>query len=131
MDNKALVEYKIHSAIRLGEELEKSGRNLNFLVWYYYSDVEEWQLLMSATWIDDLLPKRESVAYGKLADLLNNQQIDGIEISELKVINSDSDLVKAIKMIIKTGNIGFTQAHFSNNTINGIFMKDFIVMRSI
>ncbi len=126
----ALVENQIEDAGLLVEKLDQDGFSTKLVAWYYYSDAEEWRLLISGNTFDSLLQKQEAVAYGRLAQALNEITVSGLKISDLKIVGTSAPLVQSIGRLIKTGTSGVIRAHFANTTINGIFMKEFFVLRS-
>jgi hypothetical protein len=130
MGEKALVESQIADAISLIKGLDADGLSPNFAVWYYYDDADEWRLLIASPAFDALLPKQESLAYRKVAEAMTALSLSSLAISQVKVVASSSSLPQALKRLIGTDPSGLIRAHFSDTTLNGIFIKEMIVLRS-
>lgn len=130
MGEKALVESQIADTAKFLEALDASGASPTVAVWYFYEDIEEWRLIVAGPTYDALLPKQEPLAYRKLAEALSALSIASVSVSDLKLLKTSSPLVKALQFLVRTPPNAATRAHFSNTTLNGIFMKEMIIMRS-
>jgi hypothetical protein len=130
MGEKVLVESKIPDTIRLIEKLDEDGNSPSLAVWYFYDDVDEWRLLIAGSVFDALLPKQEVIAYKKIIEVIASLSLSSLSVSDLKLVGTNSPLPQALRLIIRTDTTGITQAHFANTTLNGIFMKEFFVLRS-
>jgi len=130
MGEKTLVESKIPDTIRLVEKLDIDGNSPSLVVWYFYDDVDEWRLVIAGSIFDALLPKQESIAYKKIIEAIASLSLSSLSISDLKLISTNSPLPQALRFIIRTDPKGISQAHFTDTTLNGIFMKEFFVLRS-
>jgi hypothetical protein len=130
MGEKVLVESKIPDTIRLIEKLDTDGNSPSLAVWYFYNDVDEWRLLIAGSAFDALLPKQESIAYKKIIEAIASLSLASLSISDLKLVSTNSPLPQALRTIIRTNPTGIAQAHFTDTTLNGIFMKEFFVLRS-
>lgn len=130
MGEKTLVESQIADSIELIKHLDASGYQPSLGVWYYYDDVDEWRLILVSENFDKQLPKKEPLAYRVIAEAISAKDLSSITISEVKIMKSDEPLTKTMKILVGTGPTGIVRAHFSNTTINGIFIKEMIVLRS-
>lgn len=130
MGEKALVESQIADAIGLVRKLDADGFSPSLVVWYYYDDAGEWRLLIAGHAFDALLPKQESLAYRKVAEAMTAVSLSSLTISDVKVIPSTSALPQALRRLVGTDANGLVRAHFSDTTLNGIFIKEMIVLRS-
>lgn len=130
MGEKALVEGLISEAIALVHTLDATGDSPTLAAWYFYDDVEEWRLLIASPSFDKCLPKQEPLAYQKIAEAVSSAKLDSLSISLVKVVRTDSPLPKAIRLLVGTGPTGVVQAHFTDTTLNGIFIKEMIILRS-
>lgn len=130
MGEKALVESKIVDAISLIQKLDADSDTPSMVAWYLYDDVDEWRLLVAGPTFDKLLPKQEAIAYRKLVDAIVNLSLISLTVSDLKLVATNSPLPQAVRLVIRTTSNVITQAHFTNNTINGIFIKEMIILRS-
>ena len=80
--------------------------------------------------VDSLLPQKEAVAYQRVAKVLTSLTLTSLALSDLKLVRTDFPLVKAIQVILRTPANSVGVAHFSDTTLNGIFMKEMVVLRS-
>jgi len=130
MGEKALVENQIADAIKLIQKLDADGRAPSLVAWYYYDDADEWRLLIAGSTFDALLPKQEAVAYKYLVETMASLSLSSLTISDLKLVGTKSSLPQALRVLIQTGPDGIVRAHFTNTTLNGIFIKEMIILRS-
>jgi len=99
-------------------------------IWYFYDDADEWRLLLAGPAFDALLPKQEAIAYRKLAEAMSSLSLPSLGVSDLKLIETKSPLAQSLRRLVGTGPQGIVRAHFTNTTLNGIFIKEMIIMRS-
>jgi len=130
MGEEALVESQIADTIALVNVLETQGDKPSSVVWYYFPDAGEWRLLIAGPSFDALLPKEESRAYQKIAEALNKAQVTSITIGEIKLVRTDYPLLKAVRFLIGTPPDAMVRAYFKDNSVNGIFVKEMLVLRS-
>jgi hypothetical protein len=100
------------------------------VLWYFFSDAEVWRLLVAGRTFDLLLPKDESQAYQKIARAIENANLTSLSIADVKPVRTDDPLLVATKFVIKTPANGVVRAHFRDNTFNGIFVKEMLVLRA-
>lgn len=130
MGDKALVENQIADAIKLIQKLDADGRAPSLAAWYYYDDADEWRLLIAGSTFDPLLPRREAVAYRYLVKTMASLSLSSLTISDLKLVGTNSPLPQALHSLIRTGSDGIVRASFTNIRLNGIFIKEMIMLRS-
>jgi len=130
MGEEALVESQVADAVELVKQLDQNGASPTLAVWYFYDDAEEWRLILAGSFFDTLLPKQEPLAYRKVVDALSTAHVSSLAASDVKLIESKSPLARAIGMLIRTPPNATARAHFSNTTLNGIFIRHMIVLRS-
>jgi hypothetical protein len=130
MGEETLVESEISDSISLVKSLEEQGDKPSVIVWYYFPDAEEWRLLLAGPSFDALLPKEESRAYQRVAEALNRTQVKSLSIGEVKLVRTDYPLLKAMRSLIGTPPDAIVRAHFKDNSVNGIFIKEMLVLRS-
>jgi hypothetical protein len=131
MGEKPLVESLVGEAITLVKKLDETGTPVSFAVWYYYVDADEWRLLIASTALDELLPKQEAVAYRKVIDAFSAISPATLSVSDLKVAATSYPLLQALKMLVRTGPQGIIQFHCSNSVLNGVFIKEAVILRSV
>lgn len=130
MGEKALVENLVTDAIALVQKLDELGTSPTFTAWYYYDDADEWRLLLAIPSLDTLLPKQEAVAYRKIIEALNGTSPTALAISDLKLVGTNYPLLQALRFLVGTGPKGIARFHFKDCMINGIFIKEVVIMRS-
>ena len=130
MGEEALVESQISDTISLVKILESQGDKPSTVIWYYFSDADEWRLLLAGPSFDALLPNQESRAYQKVAEALNKAEVTSLTIGEVKLIKTDYPLLNVTRFLIGTPPDAIIRAHFKDNRVNGIFIKEMLVLRS-
>jgi hypothetical protein len=130
MAETALVKGLIQDSIQLVQQLDVGQYKPSKVVWYYYDDVDTWRLIVVSGEFDKMLPKNEPLAYKIVAEAINSIDLSSLSISEVKLMKSDDPLVGTLGFLLGTGPDNITQANFSNTTINGIFIKDMVILRS-
>ncbi len=130
MGEKALVESLINDAVALIKKLDEAGTSPTFAAWYYYDDADEWRLLIASTVLDPLLQKQEAVAYRKIIEALASTTPVVLGVSDLKLVATNYQLLQALRFLISTDPTGIVRAHFKDCTMNGIFIKELVILRS-
>jgi hypothetical protein len=130
MGEEALVESQIADTIALVKTLESQGDKPSSVVWYYFPDADEWRLILAGPSFDALLPKEESQAYQRIAEALSKAQVSSLTIGEIKLVSTDYPLLNAVRFLIGTAPDAMVRAHFKDNSVNGIFVKEMLVLRS-
>ena len=130
MGEKALVESQIADAIALIKKLDVDGAAPTLAVWYYYDDVAEWRLIIAGPAFDALLPKQEPVAYRKIVEAMATASLSSLAISDLRLVRTDNPLPQALRRLVGTGPDGIVRSHFTDTSLNHIFIKEMIILRS-
>jgi hypothetical protein len=130
MGEKALVEGQISDSMALVRKLDVTEASPTFAAWYFYHDAEDWRLLIAGPAFDALLPAKESQAYQILAEAMNELEVSSMSIADVKLLPSEAPLIQAISVMISTPRDALMRAHFIDNYINGIFLKEMFVLRS-
>lgn len=130
MGEKALVESLLDDAVALVKKLDETQTPATFAAWYYYDDADEWRLLVASKELDTLLPKHEAVAYRKVIDVLAALPPVSLSVSDLKLVATSYPLLQALKLLVGTGPHAIVRAHIRDCTINGIFIKEVVILRS-
>lgn len=130
MAEAAMVEGLIEDSIELIKKLDEGDYKPSKVIWYYYDDVDSWRLIISGGEFDKLLPKQEPHAYKIIAEAVNAKKLSSLSISEVKLMKGDDPLLGTLGFLVGTGPDNIIRANFSDTTLNGIFIKDMIIMRS-
>ena len=131
MGEKALVESQFADATALIEKLDSAGAAPTLAVWYFYDDAAEWRLIIAGPAFDGLLNKQQEVAYRKVVDAMEGLNLSSLTISDIKLVASNSALPQALRLLIQTLGSGSTRAHFTDTTLNGLFIKEMVILRSM
>ena len=130
MAEETLVESVVADSIKLVEELDRLGDNPRNALWYFFSDAEEWRLLIAGPSFDQLLPKDEGLAYQKIAKAITAADLDSLTIADVKLVRTDDVVLAATRFVLKTRADGVARAHFRDSTFNGIYVKEMLVLRA-
>lgn len=130
MAEEALVESLVSDSVKLVGELDKQGDGPSNALWYYFSDAEDWRLLIAGPTFDQPLPKQEDQAYQRVATGITKADLDSLTIADVKLVRTDDPLLVATKFVMRTPAQGVVRAHFRDNTFNGIFVKEMLVLRA-
>jgi hypothetical protein len=127
---EALVESQIEESIALVNALDRQGDSPTRAAWYFFPDANEWRLLIAGPTFDALLPEKEAQVYRNIAKAMESAQLAAVSIADVKVVRTDFPLLEATKFLIRTPSSGTVRAHFKDNTINGMFLKEMLVLRA-
>ncbi len=130
MGEETLVESQIADSIALVKSLDDHGAKPSVVVWYYFYDAAEWRLMLAGPTFDALLPKEESHAYQIVAKVLNRSDLKSLTIGEIKLVRTDYPLLRAMNFLIGTSPDEIVRVHFKDNSVNGIFIKEMLVLRA-
>jgi hypothetical protein len=130
MAEETLVESVVTDSIKLVGELDRLGDNPRNALWYFFSDADEWRLLIAGPSFDPLLPKDEGLAYQKIAKAITAANLDSLTIADVKLVRTDDAVLAATRFVLKTRADGVVRAHFRDNTFNGIYVKEMLVLRA-
>ncbi|MCP4700057.1 MAG: hypothetical protein GY862_24875 [Gammaproteobacteria bacterium] len=130
MGEKALAAGLLTDSASFIKELDGGEFKPTLAAWHFCGDADEWRLLIGGPEFDKLLPKQEALAYQKVAEALSASDFGSLSISYVKVVATDNPLTKTLKLLIETKPDGIALAHFSDITINGIFVEEMVVRRS-
>ena len=130
MGEKALVESQISDGMELVKKLDSRKASPTFAAWYFYADVEDWRFLIAGPAFDALLPKSELAAYRIIAEAMADLEFSSMSIADVKVVTSHSSLPMTIGTMIRTSPDALGRYHFTDNYINGVFLKEMFVLRS-
>jgi hypothetical protein len=122
MDQAVLVEQQQTDGRRLVEQMDRDGVAPSVAVWYLYSDVGTWRLLLAGPHLDLKNPEE---AYGSVARSLNALQprAESVSIADIKVLSPSDPLLSALRTIIHTGN-GLSTIRMSDNFVNGFHIAE-------
>ena len=130
MGEKALVEGQISDATELIRRLDEKGASPTFAAWYFYDDADDWRFLIAGPAFDSLLAGKEPAAYQIVAEAMADSVGSTVSIADVKLVTSQSSLPKTVGFMIRTPAEALVRAHFTDNYVNGVFLKEMYVLRS-
>ena len=130
MAEETLVESLVSDSGALVKALDTQGDVPTNVLWYYFSDAGEWRLLVAGPSFDRLLPKEEGLAYQLVAQAIGSAGVETLSIADVKLVKTDDSVLTATKSVLKTPQTAVVRAHFRDNTFNGIFVKEMLVLRA-
>lgn len=130
MGEKPLVEGLTVDSFEFIKGLDKLNSHPSLAAWYFYEDANDWRLIIAGPYFDQYLPKQEALAYQRVSEAISQNNLQSLSISLVKVIRTDDALSKALGFLVGTPPDGLVQASFTDTTLNGIFIKEMIILRS-
>lgn len=127
MDQAVLVEQQQTDGRRLVEQMDRDGVSPSVAVWYLYSDVGTWRLLLAGPGLD---VKKPEEAYAAIARSLNalKPPAESTSIADVKVLSASDPLLGALRTMIRTGN-GLNMIRMSDNFVNGFHIAQALAYR--
>lgn len=117
--------------ITAGEHVVSALDKLNVLVvgafWLLLPDQHVWRLVIASPEVRTLGPK---AVYRKVTAALKRlpQSVQPISTNDITVLEDNSQLVKQLKMLIKTGPT-ISKIRMSRNVVNGQLIEDALLYR--
>lgn len=130
MAEEALVESLVGDSVRLVGELDRQGDAPTNALWHYHSEADEWRLLIAGPTFDRLLPQQQEQAYLKAAQAIASARLDSLTIADVKLVRTDDRVLVATRSVVKTDARAVVRAHFRNNTCNGLFVREMLILRA-
>lgn len=126
-----VIKTLTNELIEAGETLIKildNGRGKpEAALWFYFSDIEQWKLMMA---YEDLSVKGPKKYYKEIQSKLlpggDDQQ--GLSLENVVLAGSDATIIRLIRTMIRTGP-GISGIRFTNNSINGTVIEDAYIYR--
>ena len=131
MAKTALVESLIEDSITLVKQLDSGIYKPNKVVWYYYADIDVWRLIVVSHAFEEMLPKQELLAYKVIAESINIKDLLSLSIAKVKLMKNDDPLINTLRFLNDTRPDNFIKVHYSDTTINGFFINDMVILRSV
>ena len=120
----------VESAIKGGESLLKrlaqAGFPVETALWFYYSDMDRWRLLIASQMVDAKGPK---AAHARIQhEFRRRPQLTGVALADVQVISPKNELVRLLRSAISTGH-GLSGIRFTGNAVNNVFIEDAYLYR--
>jgi len=120
-----LVDKDIRDGRKLIEALDRSKFGLSGALWFYFSDANDWLLLLVSPLVDTEGP---TSCYRKIQSVIEGMPRDfGIPLSSISVVSPTDSLIRLLRKAIHVE--GTSRMRFRRNTINGVFIEDALIYR--
>jgi hypothetical protein len=126
MDKKILVEVNIEEGKKLVNALDRSKFILSGALWFYYSNLDEWRLLLVTPLVDLIGPNK---AYTIVYNVIQDERFSSISIVNISVLSPTNRLIQLLRVALRTDPKAISQIRFTSNTINNEFIEDALIYR--
>jgi hypothetical protein len=122
-----LTKEMIEAGAILVKKLDESGINPDAAFWFYFSDINQWKLVIAEIKLGDEGPKQ---LYKRIQETIHAHQAELGEVSleDVTLAKPDSPVVTLLRLAIRTGP-GISGIRFTNNVINGTVIEDAYIYR--
>ncbi len=107
------------------EQLDKIGIHVDAALWYFFTDVEKWKLLISMPKLKNRGPKTGYLTVQKALDKLKSPKLS---LGQIAVTQPNPSLLRLLKLAVRTGP-GISGIRFTNDVVNGHLIEDAYVYR--
>ncbi len=127
MDKKILVNDDISDGKKLLQTLDESKFKVSSAFWFYFSEFNEWRLVLASKFVDDYGIK---AAYTFIQNKLEKMKPPfGIKLSDITLAGPDTYSIDKLRVAIKTGPKDITSVRLTNNVVDGTVIDDVLVYR--
>lgn len=120
MDKPELVKKDMEDGKKLILALDNSTFQVVAALWFYDNEDGEWRLIVASPLVEE---KGTKEAYAFIQKKIARLSPIGIALRQISVISPNNDLIKLLKVAIRTGNV-ISGVRFTHNTINNVFIED-------
>lgn len=127
MVDKVLTAELIDSGRSLVQTLDNSNVEVDAALWFYFSDLQNWKLILS---VPKLIRKGPRKAYEAVQKAARKMEKSGksIPLSDVTVAKRNDPLLNLLRPAIHTGP-GISGIRFTQNVINGTLIDDAYIYR--
>jgi len=127
MVDKVLTAELIDSGRSLVQTLDNSNVEVDAALWFYFSDLQNWKLILS---VPKLIRKGPRKAYEAVQKAARKMEKSGksIPLSDVTVAKRNDPLLNLLRPAIRTGP-GISGIRFTQNVINGTLIDDAYIYR--
>jgi hypothetical protein len=127
MAKEFLVDENIDDGANLIYELDQSNVQIDAALWFYFTEAEEWRLIIATPIIDKKGPVS---AYKKIIEFIKEKNLFfHTPIRKLTILSPHDPLIKLLKIVVKTGPSSIARIRFQNNVINNVPIDDALIYR--
>jgi hypothetical protein len=130
MAEETLVESLVVDSGAFVRALDAQGDGPTNVLWYYDTEGGGWRLLVAGPTFDQLLPEDLALAYKRVALAIGHAEVDSLTILYVEIVKTDAPVLKATKSVLKTPKNAVVRAHYRNNSFDGMFVKEMLVLRA-
>ena len=125
----ALSEKMIDAGAKLVERLDADGASIKSALWLYFPDSRNWKLILASETVETDGPKK---LYEKIQGANRNtvEPDEIVSLNDIGVTTPKHELISVLAMMIGTGQ-GIAGIRFTRNNINGVYIDDAYIYRSI
>jgi hypothetical protein len=125
----ALSEKMIQAGGKLVERLDADAANIKSALWLYFPDSRNWKLILASETVETDGPRK---LYEKIqgANRSASEPEETVSLNDIVVSTPKHELISELAMMIGTGQ-GISGIRFTRNNINGIYIDDAYIYRSI
>lgn len=126
---ESLSDSMVKAGVKLMERLDNAAAAVKSAFWLYFSEEKSWKLIIASPNVDAKGP-RDFYKQIFAANELAGKDEEVVSLNDIAATNTQNQLVKLLGTAISTGNT-ISGIRFSRNTINGNFIEDSYIYRSI
>lgn len=127
MDQASLVETDISLGEALLKRLDKRGFSVASALWFFIPESNEWRLILATPLVDEVGPR---ATYLKIAQSEKRSSAhQKVPLERISVVSTNHPVISALSAMIRVDGIGGVR--FTNNSVNGIFIADAYLYRSV
>lgn len=130
MGEESLVSEQESETFKFLDILDAGKYKPSMVIWHFFVDENRWRLLLAGPSFDKLLPKEQFQGYMKISEALAKANVQSLSVSDIELTRTDYPIFNVARTLINTGPDGRLRAHFKDNWISGIYVKDMVVIRS-
>ena len=124
MAETSLVTEPRRSSLEVLKHLESDAFPIDAAFWLFDPESEIWYLYIASSVVNTGGARR---AYELTLAALTETESE-IPLSQIKVIKPDNPVLKSLRSACKVS--GWSWVSFRHNTINGVFIKDAVLLRT-
>lgn len=127
MAERQLVDTDIEAGARVIGALDRTDFNVLSAFWLLMNAEDEWRLVIAGPEVDLRGPR---AAYQRIQAVLTELPEPKVDLEKISATRTTDSIVLLISSAIVTGP-GISGIRFSRNTINGVFIYDAYIYRSL
>lgn len=128
MDQTILVTaIDVEGGARLLKAMDQAALDICAALWLYTSETSAWRLIVATPKLEQLGPR---ALYRQIQSML--AELDppcNIELSDVSVVNPESNLIKSLRVTHKTSSDAILNTVFTNTSINNVFIEGAVIYR--